>query len=875
MSAETTKLKRRFRSPLSSIGAKLTLVLLALGAAAVMISVVASLVFQNVARDMDRLTHVKLPALELSNRMTAASSSIKDAMTKALLVETLAELDASESQISEKVSHLRELVSQMPEETRSEFSTDVETAAQSLEKLVMVKRQAFRNQEWIQSQVADLQSHSTALQNQLSVLAGAAYEHLSTGGNTTISSVGATLDDLVNVQFGALQTLLETQANINMMSGVALAIGTEKDAEIQNLLRDIGNATSARLATVITQLEVNEALMVDVEILYKAADSFGLAVLMGAGQTTAMRRDILKARAASSEALNMALDDMVISLSIAASEASDDNKQAIQDLLNNEVGVLRALLEFNGWLGEFQLAALTVVGANTTSEVRSAAPALQEAANYLAGLAELDQSEGMAQSLAAFAAMADPEQGLAAFKQSALQANEGAMQASHETAAAVLQIASRAVAAGSASQADIASMAQKIESEITSADTQMRTLLAVAAGVLIVSLFLTRLLIQRPLRRISQTTERLAQGDLAPVTGFERAGDEIYRIAQALSVFRNGLAEREESNRLIETERAERQAEQDAAVTAIGAGLASMSQGDLSARITQQMSGGYQKLADDFNTAIKQLSDSLSEILNASNSIHTSSTDIQRAADDLSQRTENQAAALEETAAALQHLGEGVSSAASGTRNVETSMQSAKAEAEKSTDVMNTAVGAMSNIEDSSKQIAQIVNVIDDIAFQTNLLALNAGVEAARAGEAGKGFAVVASEVRALAQRSSESALEIKSLITASSDHVERGVDLVSKAGESLGSIQERIGEISTLMTEIAEIASDQSHGLNEINTSMDQLDKMTQQNAGMVVETTGSATQLNQHASKLAHLAGQFSHSAPELDESDTRSAA
>ncbi|MGR3620755.1 methyl-accepting chemotaxis protein, partial [Pseudophaeobacter sp.] len=175
-------------------------------------------------------------------------------------------------------------------------------------------------------------------------------------------------------------------------------------------------------------------------------------------------------------------------------------------------------------------------------------------------------------------------------------------------------------------------------------------------------------------------------------------------------------------------------------------------------------------------------------------------------------------------------------------------------------EVVQSAVSAMTEIEASSNHIGQIISVIDDIAFQTNLLALNAGVEAARAGEAGKGFAVVASEVRALAQRSSDAAMEIKTLIGDSSKQVARGVDLVGKAGDALASITGQVSHISKLVSGIAEGAVEQSTGLGEINTGVTQLDQVTQQNAAMVEQSTAAGQLLSTDSSKLAELIARFS---------------
>ncbi len=249
----------------------------------------------------------------------------------------------------------------------------------------------------------------------------------------------------------------------------------------------------------------------------------------------------------------------------------------------------------------------------------------------------------------------------------------------------------------------------------------------------------------------------------------------------------------------------------------------------------------------------------MAKMVEATTSIRNGANEISHATDDLSHRTESQAATLEETAAALDELTASVKSAADGARSVENTMEAAKKEAEVSGEVVQSAVSAMTEIEQSSNHISQIISVIDDIAFQTNLLALNAGVEAARAGEAGKGFAVVASEVRALAQRSSDAAMEIKTLIGDSSKQVARGVDLVGKAGEARDSIVGQVSHISKLVSGIAEGAVEQSTGLNEINTGVTQLDQVTQQNAAMVEEATAAGHLLNTDASKLADLIAIF----------------
>ncbi|CUH99345.1 Aspartate chemoreceptor protein [Leisingera aquaemixtae] len=391
----------------------------------------------------------------------------------------------------------------------------------------------------------------------------------------------------------------------------------------------------------------------------------------------------------------------------------------------------------------------------------------------------------------------------------------------------------------------------------TSSNTRFLILGAVAAAVLIgaaVSLIIGSS-IGNAVRAVTQSMGRLAEGDTAvEITGQSR-GDEVGAMARSLNVFRNSLVREKE---LEEAQRA-RDAQQAEVVRELSGRLSDLSRGDLTANISQSFPEDYEQLRKDFNTTAATLSQTVSQVISASSSIRNGAAEISQSSDDLSNRTESQAATLEETAAALDELTASVKSAAEGARSVESIMGEARAEAENSGIIVKDAVSAMTEIEQSSAKISQIIGVIDDIAFQTNLLALNAGVEAARAGEAGRGFAVVASEVRGLAQRSADAATEIKTLINDGSKQVTHGVELVGKAGGALNNIVERVNHISQLVSDIAEGAAEQSTGLGEINTGVVQLDKVTQQNAAMVEQSTAAGHMLSGDATKLAELVARF----------------
>ena len=278
------------------------------------------------------------------------------------------------------------------------------------------------------------------------------------------------------------------------------------------------------------------------------------------------------------------------------------------------------------------------------------------------------------------------------------------------------------------------------------------------------------------------------------------------------------------------------------AVEQIAAGLSRLAQGDLTQRIETQFTPALDKIRLDFNASLEALERSMATIDARANAIRTGSGEISTAADDLHRRTEQQASSLQETAAALEEVTTTVQKTAQGAKHARDVVATAKVDADKSGDVVREATKAMTGIDKSSKQISQIIGVIDEIAFQTNLLALNAGVEAARAGDAGRGFAVVAAEVRALAQRSAQAAKEIKGLISASTTQVDQGVLLVTQTGEALARIVAKVVEINTIVSDIASSAQEQATGLQQINIAVNQMDHVTQKNAAMVEEATAAS---------------------------------
>ena len=260
----------------------------------------------------------------------------------------------------------------------------------------------------------------------------------------------------------------------------------------------------------------------------------------------------------------------------------------------------------------------------------------------------------------------------------------------------------------------------------------------------------------------------------------------------------------------------------------------------------------YARVAADFNETVAALHETISTVVSGVNAISAGSSQIRTASEDLAQRTEEQAANLEEAAAAVAKVFSQVQQAREDASNARRTIRESNATAGEGTRIVAEAAAAMTQIEQSSQNIANIVGVIESIAFQTNLLALNAGVEAARAGESGRGFAVVASEVRALALRCSTSAEEIKALVYGTSEQVVSGVDLVGKSGSAFAEITEAVAKLTAAVESIAASTEAQSESLAHINKVVSDIDRSTQQNAAMAEQCTAAAASLAQEADGL-----------------------
>ena len=391
-------------------------------------------------------------------------------------------------------------------------------------------------------------------------------------------------------------------------------------------------------------------------------------------------------------------------------------------------------------------------------------------------------------------------------------------------------------------------------------------------------------LVERNARLIARATNALnalADGNAQSSLAGSNQSGPIGDLARAFGKFRASLAEKRMLEQAAETDRqaaeVERQrfdeergvalANQKQVVDALAAALIGFANGDLTGKIDQFFSAEYKTLRMDFNHASAKMEATMRRVMTSTRNVESGANDIQDAAADLARRIEQQARQVEEAAGTLDEITGTVRTTSQAAANVAELAAAACADATASGTVVTNAVAAMHGIESSSLQIANIIGVIDEIAFQTNLLALNAGVEAARAGDAGRGFAVVATEVRALAQRSANAAKEIKTIISASALQVSNGVTLVNETGDVLRRITGQISRLTELVGSIAASARQQANALNQVNGTVSQMDQVTQQNAKMLEQAATASTSLSHEAAALSRLVDEFKMTELEIE--------
>ncbi len=864
--------------------------------------------FVRTSQSVAELVERQVPVLKESNSLLSGLSEVNKGFSEVLAANDEASLTAIEAALTATLSALRAGIDGTDVPDLSLMVSGIET---QLAEVIAARADEFARQNSIDETLIEMQQRAIVIAEVVAAESDSAYFDLVLGGEQTVSAVSRTLDKLISQDVGDLQSAMAARVEVNVLIGVTLGLIARPGEARTAILVDLARGSLNRLGSVAEDLSVREDTAEKARGLL-ALQTRGAAIVDRPQSAIISGQELVTSLKEVDAALAIWQDNLGFELELAAIEAGETNKADIERMIETHVEPLRQFASLDSAARSVFAGAIAVALATSPSDADTAQQALVGQANGLArALSGIDDS--LRPDIERLISIADPATGIHAEQIALLEARANAAEASREAAVAVGRLSDSLRASAAETLGSVAVAGNEILALTKESTQQMWVLTALTGGLIAVSPFVAWLLIIRPIRRATNATVRLSQGDLEAVDRLRAGEGEVGQLSGALLVFRDNLrekialeeeerqnaeeraaqalaaertarerdmreaeeradrerrererhdAEEAERNRLREVADLERQEMlegQNRIVTALAKALSDVSEGDLSVQITEPFPGDSDSLRQDFNEAMAKLCSLLTDVQETAQTIEAETSSVANASTELARRTESTAATLEQSSAALTELTKLVQSTAGQSGQAREVADDAQHKSSEGRDAVREAKTAMDAIAQSSEEISKIVELISGIAFQTNLLALNAGVEAARAGESGRGFAVVASEVRALSLRTTDAAQEISQLISQSAEEVQRGVTTVAEADTSLEKISVSIVQLNKAIAEISAATGEQSSGLAEIDSAVSQLDHNTQSNAAIAEEVTASGHSLVTQVGQLRGKLKQF----------------
>ena len=848
----------RLSGILSSVALRLLVLVLSLGGLAGVTVYIAHSLSHQTTVALTELSNDHLPAMETAGSIATSATSITLGMMPLLSATTQGALESGYAETRRGWSELKMLVSQMEAADAGTLRQVVATAGTDLEALFAARSNEFTAIAHRQERLVALGAQADAISDRLATQADGAVTALESGTEDTIAQLGSSIGTLIGDDVQNVTMIYRLQANSNLATGTALAIGQISDPAIRSILLDLRTSALTAIRNDLPALEQVTKVSIDLDTIGRALDVLGRDPAANRLANTMWHSEILNSRTEIDQLISNALDELLFYLEIDKEDAISAGEGAIQDLIDVNVGNLQTIGDLSQQLATLTATAYRVATAADDAALASATEKLTADAGLLAAAVEAAPGS-LTDGITPLLEIASPETGIVALQSAVLDTRRAAKEASERTASSVVQIEDAASDLRQDAIDLIAGASDQLLGETAEGEQRLSAVMTIAAAVIAGALAMIYLWVVRPMLALTQTTERLATGDLAEVKANPRDRSEIGRMRAALSYFRDNLLENRTLQETAETERMEQIRQQQLIVSSLADGLQRLAEGDLSARIEVAFPGEYERLRVDFNQALDRMRAAMARISTSGTSIRDASQEFSTSSQEMAQRTERSAGELEAAASSLDALANSIRTSAQRAQEAMALTNETGSQTRDTVTVAQSTVAAMNAISASAEEVMKINALINDIAFQTNLLALNAGVEAARAGEAGRGFAVVASEVRALAQRSSDAADEIGKLLTESAGKIEQGVQLVSKTEAALSSIGDAVERVRDEVSEIAAQSRSQSASVVEVNETVRKLDHATQENAALFEETSAASVALKEEAETLAETVQGF----------------
>jgi methyl-accepting chemotaxis protein len=902
--------------------------LTAFGAVAAMTVAAAGLSlmsFSATEREFQRVSGSDVPMMTDALRLSAMTGEIAAAAARLVGARTVEEQRTIAEAMSTRKRHLADIIARLQaRQIEGSSFVEVERTAQQLDHNLEVMERAIIERTELRTKLAAQQRAMHAVHGRITASLTPIVDRSYRDVATAIEEVGKignrATRSFIDGGLQRLQATLNAVSEINHVAGLLAAGAATSSPELVKMLEARYASSAVRVQQLVEAMPSDgdiDRVKKQVADLLKMADF----TLPERTEKESVERlgDIFRAHVLLTSALNNVVDDLNLGMMMSGEEAIKQSSALLKTLASTQIAALRNTLEtaaqahfLSSLISEGAMAAKEDQLAPIAAEFSSAAEILKKVSGSI-GDAALTAMIG---ELVGFGVNAD---GIFALRNSELQADMAANRAVADNAAVQSELDKAVAGLVTAAEASMVRSERQLLANLANNRNLLlvMSLLSILAAIGIGVFYVQRRLV-RPLTDIDGCMRRLTAGETEIALPKIRTNDEVASMARSVLVFRDAAVEKsrlealaeeqrkeveeqrkeaEDRKRIADEERrasaeaqsqaaqeqarvraqaAEEQAlaqaktaeEQAQIVRNLAEGLGKLSSGDLMYRLDDGFTDAYAQIKDDFNATIGQLQETMRSILSATQEVTSTAREISTSTTDLSQRTEEQAASLEQTSASMEEISATVKKNAENAQQANRFATDTRGIADRGGQVVTQAIDAMARIEESSRQVTDIIGVIDEIARQTNLLALNAAVEAARAGDAGRGFAVVASEVRSLAQRSSQAANDIKNLITNSSTQVEEGVQLVNRAGDSLKEIVASIERVAGIVSEIASASAEQAGGIDQVNKALTQMDQMTQQNSALVEQNAAAAKSLEQQSEAMNEQVSYFRIDSIQLQD-------